>query len=419
MSYIFLFATGFLLSRLNVRYGLAESIFARLFHNRRHSFIRFLLYLAPAAAFMAMFMPNFIAALTLLPILEAVRLDLERRREPAVARRLTTVMAIIAMYGCNIGGMGSLVGSPANALIIGAIQILEVPGGEKINFLSWFGWSLPLVAILLLLAWTQISYIFVPAAERHQGIDLPPFRLAPERSGFTRFAWRVVAFWFGFWMLHSVLQLLLPQPSNNFSALGLKLSWSLWDQIAAGFGLGFLTLLFAPLYPEAGQKRKALLKISDCFHKLPVAGFVFVLLALGLSAFFIFIEAPQWLAKNLGGIIPRHMPRIVLYFFLAFITTLATEPLSNTTVSVVLFPLVHELASSLGLNPLVALIAVGLASTNAFMLPIATPANALIYGGVKHVSLPLMIVSGFLMNLMSSLCLAVFLRYVIPWYYGF
>ena len=121
MSYIFLFATGFLLSRLNVRYGLAESVFARMFHNRERSFARFLLYLAPAAAFMAMFMPNFIAALTLLPILETVRLDLEQRREPAVARRLTTAMALLAMYGCNIGGMGSMVGSPAHPLLMGAM----------------------------------------------------------------------------------------------------------------------------------------------------------------------------------------------------------------------------------------------------------------------------------------------------------
>ncbi len=417
MSYIFLFATGFLLSRLNVRFGMAESFFARLLHDRQHSFVRFLLYLAVAAAVMAMFMPNFIAALTLLPILAAVRLDLERRYTPASARRLTTAMAILTMYGCNIGGMGSMVGSPANALIIGAVQLLEVPGREKLNFLSWFGWSLPLVTLLLVLAWTQISLLFVPAAERRHVIDLPPFRPAPGNGNQMKRAWVVLAFWFGFWLIHSALQLLLPQPENNFVVLGLKLSWNLWDKLAALFSLIFVILLFAPLFQDAA-KREALLKVSDCFHKLPVLGFFFVLLALGISAFFIFIKAPQWLAQHIEGFIPRNVPRIVLYFSLAFVTTMATEPLSNTTVSLVLFPLVHALAASFGLNPLVALLAVGLASTNAFMLPIATPANALIYGGVKHVFLPTMIAAGFLMNLISSSLLAIFLRYVIPWYYG-
>ncbi|NUO84104.1 anion permease [candidate division KSB1 bacterium] len=101
-----------------------------------------------------------------------------------------------------------------------------------------------------------------------------------------------------------------------------------------------------------------------------------------------------------------------------FITTMTTEFVSNTTVALVLFPLVHAFALSLQLNPLVCFLAVGLASTNAFMTPLGTPVNALLFGGVKNVSLAMMVASGFLLNFISSLWMAAALEYWVPHYYG-
>jgi sodium-dependent dicarboxylate transporter 2/3/5 len=418
MSLLFIYVTGFLLSRLSVRYGLAEALLVRSFQGRERSFKTLLLYLVVAAALMAMVMPNFLTALTLLPMLEALRLSLEQRHETGHARRLVTASAVIAMYGCNLGGIGSMVGSPANALILGAAQLFEVPGREKINYLSWFGWSLPLVLVLILSAWTLMVYFILPKAERHVKITLPQLRPANEHNKFTRRAWYAFAVWVSFWIVHALLQLAAPQPSHSLNLFGLKLDWSLWDQIATLFGLLFCTLVFAPIFKGAEGMRQAVLKVSDCFNKLPVLGFGFVLLAMAISGLFIYLKIPQWLAHHLERLVPQDWPPLALYLCLAFITTLATELLSNTTVSLVFFPIVHALALALHLPPLAALLGVGLASTNAFMLPIATPANALIYGGVKNISLKTMIASGLVMNLISSFWLAIFLGYVIPRYYG-
>ncbi len=418
MSLLFIYVTGFLLSRLSVRYGLAEAFFVRMFQGRERSFKMLLLYLVSAAALMAMVMPNFLTALTLLPMLEALRLSLEQRHEPEDARRLTTASAVIAMYGCNLGGIGSMVGSPANALILGAAQIFEVPGREKINYLSWFGWSLPLVAVLILSAWLLATYFMLSKKQRATLITLPQLRSADARDLFTRQAWRALAAWISFWILHALLQLVVSVPAENIALFGLKLNWTLWDKIATLFGLIFCTLVFAPIFKGDGDARQALLKVSDCFNKLPVLGFGFVLLAMAISGLFIYFKIPQWLAQHLETLVPQHWSPVALYLCLAFVTTLTTELLSNTTVSLVFFPIVHALALALNLPPLAALLGVGLASTNAFMLPIATPANALIYGGVKHISLKTMIASGFVMNLISSFWLALFLSRVIPWYYG-
>lgn len=418
MSYVFLFITGFLISRLSMRYELAEQFFARLFHARNHSVQRFLFYLLAAAAMVSMFTPNFIAALTLLPMLESLRQSFERNHNEKIARRLTTAVVIIVIYGCNIGGMGSLVGSPANAFMLAQMEIFGVAGREKINFLSWFGWSLPLAGVLLVMAWAQVAFIFLPAKFRREQIELPQFHQSRLLQGRAKTAWHMLVLWFAFWTVHSVLQILVPFTEPNFFLMNFKIGFTPWDQLATLFGVIYLALLFAPIFRTEGKERQALLKISDSFNKLPVRAFLFVLLVLAFSYILIQLKVPEWLGSHLVQILPQNVPKLVLYFCLLFITTMVTELVSNTTVALVLFPLVHALALSLGLSPFVAFLAVGLASTNAFMTPIGTPVNALLFGGVKNVSLVIMLASGLLLNFMSAVWMAIALGYWVPRYYG-
>ena len=418
MSYLFLFGTGFLVSRLSVRYGLVEFLFARLFKDRADSFSRFLLLLAAASALVSMFIPNLITVLTLLPMLEALRQHFEESHDAKTAHRLTTAMVLVVIYGSNIGGMGSIVGSPANALMLGALEVMKVAGREKINFLSWFGWSLPLAAALVTIAWAQVSFFIVPAKERKLELEIPRLVVTKVDNKEWRLAWHATAAWFVFWTAHSIGQLLSAPATSALTLMEIELRWTIWDLLAVAFGIVYIAFLFAPVLKDHAGDRRSLLRLSDCFSQLPIRGFVFVIIALAISGLFIALGAPVWLAEHLLKIIPDDLPAIALYLFILLITTMSTEVFSNTTVSVVLFPLVYSLATSLGLNPLVAMMAVGLASTNAFMLPIATPVNALAFGGVKNVSLPTMVVSGFLLNLTSSFWMAIFLSFVVPWYYG-
>lgn len=418
MSFLFLILTGFLLSRVGVRYGLIEHFFARGLARRHDSVTSFLLALMAATALISMFIPNFITALALLPILENLRRHFEQRLAPQLARRLTTAMVLAAIYGCNIGGMGSLIGSPANALMLGALELYQAPGREKINFLSWFGWSLPLAAILIGCAWVQLVYLILPRAVRHTRLELPPSfsenrpQVSAGRAGLA------IGIWFAFWSVHSILQISLPAPEASLSVLGLKISWTHWDKIAAWFGMLYVLVLFAPLFTGSDRRREPLLYFSDCFQQLPLRAFGVVLLALAIGGVLIALQATQWAATQVSKMLPPQAAPLSLYFFMCFTTTLTTEFFNNTAVTVAFFPVMHALAERLLLPPLLALMAVGLAATNAFMLPISTPVNALLYGGVKHVSLKTMAASGLLLDFISALAMALFLAQVIPWYYG-
>ncbi|MCK6559957.1 anion permease [candidate division KSB1 bacterium] len=418
MSFLFLILTGFLLSRLGVRYGLIERFFARGLTRRHDSITSFLLALMAATALISMFIPNFITALALLPILEKLRRHFEQQYDPPLARRLTTAMVLAAIYGCNIGGMGSLIGSLANALMLGALELYQTPGREKINFLSWFGWSLPLTAILIGCAWAQLVYVILPRTVRRAGIELAHSFSESRPQIFAGRAALAIGIWLAFWSAHSILQLLLPAPAASLSVLGLKIGWTPWDKIAALFGILYTLLLFAPLFKGSDRRREPILRFADCFEQLPLRAFGVLLLALTIGGVLIALQAPQWAATQVSKILPPQAAPFSLYFFMCFTTTLATEFFNNTAVTVAFFPVMHALAERLLLPPLLALMAVGLAATNAFMLPISTPVNALLYGGVKHVSLKTMAASGLLLDFISAIWMALFLAQVIPWYYG-
>lgn len=418
MSLIFLFITGYLVSRLSIRYNLVAQLFDHLLRGRKNVYLRFLLYLEVSAALVSMFIPNFITALTLIPIMEGLRDNFTRSFDAKIARRMTTAMALVVIYGCNIGGMGSLVGSPSNLLMVGALEVFQVAGRDKINFLSWFGWSLPLVILMVLLSWSLVAFIFVPVRERWMHLEIPRLSHNQTSSDREKIIWLVCGLWFLFWCIHSAMQLHFPMHKTYFSILMINLSWNFWDAVGLVFTIGFMILLFLPWRRHGANKRIALLQLKDCLSDIPVRGIIFVGAVLILGGILLSVGVEKWLARQIAQLIPAHSAPLLTLFIMVLFVTLATELISNTPIALVLFPLYHSLAAQLQINPIIGIMAVGVASTNAFMLPIATPVNALIFGEMKTVSLKIMILAGLLLNLTSAFLLAIFLATIIPWYYG-
>ena len=410
------YTTGFLVSRLSVKYGLIESLLRRALNRRQHSMSRLVLWLIVLSAAISMFIPNFITALAMLPVLQSLIAQLAKKLNTRLARRAGTALGLAVIYGCNIGGMGSLVGSPANGLMLGAMGQLNVAGHDRINFLSWFGWSLPLVAILIAIAWLVLMQLVLRGTDldHHNDLIVGASNEPPEP---VKLIWLLCICWFAFWAVHSALQLTQVGPTSILLLFGLRLRWDSWEALAIAFGLVYLVLLFVPIWKQNGLNRRPILNASDCFTRLPWPALLFVAGALTLSGILIALGLHQRLAALALMILPRELPQIILFFLMLFITTMLTEFFNNTTIAVLLFPLYYALALELHLHPVLALMAVGLASTNAFMTPIATPVNALVYGGVQNFSLSRMLATGFLLNVISAICMAAFLTYYVAWFY--
>ena len=153
LPFLLMFLNGYLIYRLLVVTGLTDRFVAAALGRSGGNPRRLFLYVILSAALLSFFIPNAVTVLTLLPMLKEIR----DRFHPGLRGRIVTPLTLSVIYGANIGGMGSIVGSPANLLLIGAMDLYQVPGRQLVGFFNWFLWSIPLVALLVLLAWGVVA----------------------------------------------------------------------------------------------------------------------------------------------------------------------------------------------------------------------------------------------------------------------
>ena len=132
---------------------------------------------------------------------------------------------------------------------------------------------------------------------------------------------------------------------------------------------------------------------------------------LGFGAYYF----EQSMTDFLGRFISPQTSVLVLFLVLALVCTFATELLSNTVVQLVLFALIPPLAKVVGFPPLLGMIVATLASSSAFMSPLSTGINSLVFGEMKGASLRTMVFVGFFMNIIGSLLVALWVLYITRW----
>jgi len=145
---ILLFVCGYLVYQLMAATRITDGFVAWALKRSGGHAARVLLYIIAASAVLSSFIPNTITVLTLIPVLKRLDRDFAARGVTG----MTTVLMCSAIYGAAIGGMGSMIGSPANAVLFAALDLFEVPGRGSLNFFNWFLWSVPLVAVFVLAA---------------------------------------------------------------------------------------------------------------------------------------------------------------------------------------------------------------------------------------------------------------------------
>ena len=402
---IFFFISGFLVSRLMIKVRLPQRLVYWFIGKKHLSLARILFYLVAISAFLSFFIPNAITVLTLLPLLELLRRSYEEANGPS--RSVPTMLALAAIYGANIGGMGSITATPANGILVTYAVVNDVPGTQYLTFASWLVWGIPLVVVFVCIA-ALILFIFMrPAKYNRHRIQLP-FDSDQITHRFQKITIWLTAFYF---LSSLILSLLVMKfPDRMLSVL----------IISGALTLGFLFfLLFVPLRGSDRRKsRQRLLEIADCYNELPVKGFVFVGFAVVLAgilyAFDIHVIFSSWSAR----IIPIGLPTFALFFLVALAASFSTEVLSNTAVQLSFFVVALPLSKSLGFSALEALIIITLSCTCAFMSPIATGVNGLAFGGVKGVSFSRMLLVGFIMNIAGALLISGWVLFFIAPLYG-
>ncbi|BDQ34660.1 SLC13 family permease [Pseudodesulfovibrio portus] len=399
---ILLFVCGYFVYQLLGAAGITSAFVNWALRRSRGRASLLILYIIGAAAALSSFIPNTITVLTLIPVLK--RLDREFRNQGVDG--MTTVLMCAGIYGAAIGGMGSMIGSPANAVLFAALDLFEVAGREQITFFNWFLWSVPLLAAFVLAAWFVAAGLGLPKAARRVTVCVEDLSHGCGAGPRQRYGAWLFWFYMGYWVLEAVAAKNVP----GFAAVS--------PVVSLVFAAVFLGLLFMRNAPDSDGVCGPLLALGDLMKSVPRRGLLFVL---GLGVLF---GVVHWLGLDeqavlvAGRLLQGDMDPLLLFFLTILAVIFLTEALSNTAVVAAFFTIAYYAAGGHSMDPLPLMIGVGVASTCAFMTPIATTSNALAFGEMKGASLIRMIGLGFVLNLLGAILMTGWLSWALPKIYS-
>ena len=400
---IFLFMGGFLLAVTMEKWGLHKRIALRIMGFVGTSPNRLVLGFMLATGFLSMWISNTATAAMMLPIAIAVG-DLFRPQDQDGPYEFGIALMLGMAYAASIGGVATLIGTPPNAILAAAAS--EILGVE-IGFFQWMGVGLPLVLVMLPLTWLLLTRFLYPpgrlSGDATAIIASETAALGPpsrgERITATVFVLTALA-----WVLRSEKNL------EGITIPGLQ-TWApnIGD---ATIAMAAAALLF--MIPVDWRKGEFALDWPTA-RRIPWG--VLVLFGGGLSLARAMDESG--LASWIGGVVATlgAVPVVLIVAFVAALIVFLTEVTSNTATATMAMPIMAGAATGLGMNPLVVMSAAALAASMAFMLPVATPPNAIVFGS-GYISIPQMSRAGFFLNLIAIVLITVAGSVLIPVFLG-
>jgi sodium-dependent dicarboxylate transporter 2/3/5 len=406
---IYLFLGGFLVARAMEATGLPRRIALssiRLLGGRPRSIIAGVM---ASCAFLSMWVSNTATALMMLPIglsLVALMPGGNDEGDPggsdpeaaAERRRFGTALMLGIAYACSIGGMATLIGTPPNAFLAGFM--LE-SYGVTIGFAEWMLLGIPVVVVGLPLCYLLLTRIVFPIHARElpggrELVDREAEALGPMSSAERRVA---VVF-----VLTAVAWMTRPILVDSVAWLS-----GLTD---AGIAMSAALVLFLLPSGEPGGRR---LLDWNLAREAPWGILVLVGGGLSLAAAVDASGLSAWLGTGVGGLTGWPLP--ILMLAIVVVVILLTELTSNTATAATFLPVLGGVALGLGRDPLLLAAPAALAASGAFMLPVATPPNAIVYGS-GAVSIDDMMRAGIWLNVLFSLLVTVAAYLLLPLVFG-
>lgn len=365
---IFLFFGGFSLATALHIQKLDKMIANKIMALARGNLFVAIIYLFLITAFLSMWMSNTATAAMMLPLAMGILSQLDREKE-----HNTYVFVLLGIaYSASIGGMGTLVGSPPNAIVASNLHL---------TFADWLWYGLPIMIILLPLMIGTLYIIFKPKLninfeQSFENIEMNSVRVL------TLVIFVVIALtWVFSGQINPLISGLLGLQKNiaSFDSVVALLAAIVicstgiasWKQIQESTDWGVLMLFGGGLTLSAVLKDSGASKILADSIVFMIEGQHFYLIGLLVAAFIIFL----------------------------------TEFTSNTASAALLVPIFISIAQSLGMPEIGLALIIGIGASCAFMLPVATPPNAIVFGS-GQVKQSEMVKAGFVLNLVCIVVIA-------------
>lgn len=397
---IFLFMGAFFLAiaveRWNLHKRVALLILTHTGTNGRHLIAGFML----VAALLSMWMTNTSTTMMLLPIcLSVVKVIIDNVDDLSEqqSKDFQAAMLLALAYGATIGGLATLIGTPPNALLA---AFLKENYDIEIDFVTWMAVGIPVSAVMLPLAWYTLTHFsFKVDVQANHKVHDHLLKLRTELGPMSIAEKRVAAVFIGV-----VIAWILRRPISAWLDIS-GLNDSLIVMAAA-------LLLF--LMPSNSKDQPQLLTWHDA-NRLPWGVLILFGGGLSLAAAVSDTGLANWLGESLT---PLTMVGIVALIIAATAMVIfLTELTSNLATTATFLPVVAAIAMQSDLSPLLLTVPITLAASCAFMLPVATPPNAIVFAsGV--LTIPQMIRSGVVLNLIGMVLLSLVAIWWAPWILG-
>ena len=392
-KYIFLYIGGFILAiaieRWNLHKRIALTIIRFIGTNVKSIILGFMI----ATAFLSMWISNTATAVMMLPIGMAIISQLKDNPETIEDENLIfgkALMLAIA-YSASIGGMATLIGTPPNLVLAGIVQeIYQV----EISFSKWIIFGFPISILLLFICWKYVtSFAFTfkqksfpggKAEIKRQLTSLGKISYEEKIVGcvfiFTAFAWISRSFF---------LKNFMPNIDDTIIA------------IITG------VLLF--IIPTKDKKR-AIITWTEAV-KLPWGVLLLFGGGLALAQGFKTSGLAEWIGSQMSLLEGASL--ILLLLILITAVNFLTEITSNLATTAMILPVLASMALVIDVHPYILMVGATVAASCAFMLPVATPPNAVVFGS-GYLKIPDMVRVGIWMNLISIILLTAIVYFILP-----
>ncbi|MBC8757647.1 DASS family sodium-coupled anion symporter [Kordia sp. YSTF-M3] len=392
-KYIFLFIGGFILAIAIEKWKLHKRIALTIIKLVGTNVVNIILGFMIATAFLSMWISNTATAVMILPVGMAIVTQLRDNPNTVEDENLIfgkALMLAIA-YSASIGGMATLIGTPPNLVLAGVVQETY---GVEITFSQWFSFGFPIALVLLTICWlylTRVAFKFKQKAfpGGREEIDKQLEALGKvsyeEKTVFIVFALTAFA-----WITRSfLLKQFIPAIDDTIIAIA------------------FAILLF--ILPSK-EKNKKIIAWEDAV-KLPWGILLLFGGGMALASGFDSSGLALWLGEQMTNL--QTLSLFLVLFILITAVNFLTEITSNLATTAMILPVLIPLATILNIHPYFLMVGATVAASCAFMLPVATPPNAVVFGA-GYLKIEDMVKKGIWMNVVSIILLTLIVYYFLP-----
>ena len=398
-KYVFLYIGGFVLAIAIEKWNLHKRIALTVINIIGTSVSKIILGFMIATAFLSMWISNTATTVMMLPIGMAIILQLKDNPNTKVDENeiFGKALMLSIAYSASIGGVATLIGTPPNLIFAG---ILEEQYNVEMTFSKWIIYGLPISIILLFICWKYMTTVAFSFTQKDFPGGKAEIKRLLKNLGKISYEEKTVLIVFCItaflWMTRSFLiSKLIPAIDDTIIAMASA------------------TILF--ILPTKKRKEKKIINWESAV-KLPWGILLLFGGGLALAEGFKTSGLAVWIGAQVTQF--ENLPLFALLFVLILAVNFLTEITSNLATTAMLLPVIAPIALILDVHPFTLMVGITVAASCAFMLPVATPPNAIVFGS-GYLKIPDMMRTGILMNVISVILITLITYYLLPLLWDF